>query len=118
MTLNQIGTLGFLTSITLLVILIPALLNLSTKNDWYEQGWRDCYESHKRFEMSADDYVVLKHLKKALRAYIKSENYQTRGDVKKVAGIENFDDLNHVTWEICQRESRRKEKRCSKQENL
>lgn len=112
-TSNQMGVLGFLLAIMIGAFLLPAVHKLKGREEWYEEGWQDCLGTYKNFGMSADDEIVLRHLKSALRAYVDLKGYRRKGDVKLMSKIENFDDLKDITWQICEREKKGK-KKCSK----
>lgn len=108
MTINQVGIIGFALAVCICALIIIAMTKLKGKDEWYEEGWRDCYNYHKCFEMSSDDEIVLKHLKSALRSYAEAKGYKAKGDIKKISQISDFKELNEVTWEICTRNKRGK----------
>lgn len=85
----------------MLLILLPCVFNLQSRDHWYDQGWSDCNEAHHQFAMTPEDMQVLRELKFALRAHIKAKGYQCKGDIKKIDRAENLEDLKHVVWEIC-----------------
>lgn len=101
MSSNQVGVVCFLLALGMLALILPAILKLKGRDEWYSEGWLDCVKAYKHFEMTADDEIVLKHLKSALRAYIDAKGYRQKGDVKRIAQIKDFEELRHTTWEIC-----------------
>ena len=85
----------------MLILVLRAITELEGREKWYEEGWRDCESYHNHFGMTSDDKEVLKQLKLAIRAYIKSKGYWRSGDYKKLDRAENFDELKHLVWDIC-----------------
>lgn len=106
MTPQETCAIALVVIAVLLIVVLPKIVSMQGRDHWYDQGWKDCEKAHNHFELTPDDEIVLRHLKLALRAYIKAKRYQRKGDVKKVAQIDDFGSLKHATWEICERDRR------------
>lgn len=94
-----------------LIIALHAVSKMNSRDEWYEEGWRDCEKAHRLFEMTNDDKLVLKHLKSAFRAYMDANGYRRKGDVKKLSKIEDFGEFKHFVWDVCEQGKVQKKKR-------
>lgn len=101
MTPTQTGVICFALCVMLMAVFIPALHRLKNRDEWYEEGWNDCYESHNGFAMSEEDKRVLKELKSAVWAHLKATGYQRSGDKKKLDQIGDIQVLKAYVWETC-----------------
>lgn len=98
---------GLLAMIAIGAIVIVGLVVMNEaecREKWYEEGFRACLKLHRDFEITEDDKLVVKHLKSALKAYIKAKGYQRKGDIKRIQAINDFEDLKNAVWEICERD--------------
>lgn len=100
---NTGALLLFMVAIATALTGLHVISTMQGREDAYHEGWNDCEEIHKKFGMTEDDEVVLKHLKSAFKAYITAEGYKRRGDVKKLSKTENFEDFRQLVWSICVR---------------
>lgn len=101
MTPTQAGVIGFAVCVAIIAVLLPALYKLEGRDHWYNEGWCDCEDAHHKYEMTPDDELVLKELKKAMWEYIKMKELQKNGDKKRLSESKDFADFRQYVWEVC-----------------
>lgn len=98
-SVTAVGIVCFGICIFLVALVLPYVNHMQTLDDAYDEGWEACMDAHDRFEMTPDDEKVLKELKSALWAYMKSNKYQRSGDKKKLDSVADFGSFKAYVWE-------------------
>ena len=95
------GLLMFLVAVVVGVASPLLVMSMQNNECSYLRGWEDCADAHNQFGMTADDEVVLKHMKAALKEYITEQGYRQRGDIKELNAVEDFNEFRQLVWKIC-----------------